>query len=191
MLLRFTRRCLSTSTANPIPTTVIIQPKPLSQDAQRVIDNQLNNPRGSLLSRFVNVTMKSGDKHQLMESEITEGLELLRRKTNQNPRILFEKAIELLAPTVECGSYKRGAKMLRVPLPVTQYRGEAYAMRWMKDSLRKKARPPVPFSERFSAEVLNILQGKSGLLQKKAQMHREALNNRSLSHFRWAVGYKM
>lgn len=162
---------------------------PISVHAQQALTRC--EQKHTLTSRFVNVVMKSGDKRALMESQVAEGLHLLHRKTHQNPDLLFAKAIDMLAPVVETASFKRGAKLIRVPLPLTEYRSQAYAMRWMKKALDKKRRPPVLFPERFAAEVLAVLEGKSPLLERKAVMHREALANRSFSHFRWAVGYRM
>ncbi|KAI3634329.1 hypothetical protein MIR68_007933 [Amoeboaphelidium protococcarum] len=145
----------------------------------------------TLVSRFAATLTKTGDKRSLVERSVADSLQLLRSKTNNDPVKLFEKAIEMLSPVVECGSYKRGAKLVRVPLPITEYRSQSYAFRWLKKSLSKKKRPFIPLEERICSEILAILEGKSPLLQRKVEMHREALNNRAFAHLRWAVGYRM
>jgi ribosomal protein S7 len=145
----------------------------------------------SLLNRFTGILAKNSNVTNTIEEHLVSGLFALQCKTNQNPAVLFEKCISMLSPALECGSYRKGSKLIRVPLPVTDYRGSSYAMRWMRDSLRKRRKPPVAFEDKFVAEVLAVLEGKSPLLQKKAQMHRDALVNRSFAPHRWGVGYKI
>lgn len=144
-----------------------------------------------LTQRFINSIMVGSEKCELMENHLSYGLFALQKRTNQNPVLLFSRAIAMLSPVIACGSHHRGSKILRVPVPITQYRGEGFACRWMKEVLRKKRKPPVPFEQKFADEVIAILQGKSALCQKKAQLHREALANRANAPMRWAVGYKM
>jgi ribosomal protein S7 len=160
---------------------------PVSANAQEAIERVTQR---SILQRFTAILAKTGNQGQ-MEEHLVRGLFSLHQKTNQNPAVLFAQAVTMLAPVLECGSFRRGAKIVRVPLPVTDHRGQSYAMRWMRDALRKRRKPPVPFEEKFVAEVLALLGGTSPLLQKKAQMHRDALVNRSMAPQRWGVGYKI
>lgn len=101
-----------------------------------------------LLKRFVCIASKNGGFVPEMHHLLTRALLLLQQRTNQNPAHLFQVAIQNLQPVVECGSYKRGAKMIRVPLPLVQYRSENMAMRWLCAKLRTKRRPVVPWEER-------------------------------------------
>ena len=142
-------------------------------------------------SRFINFIMETGEKRALMERHVRDGMLVLHRRTQQNPHALFERCVEMLAPVLEVASCRQRAKMHRVPIPVTEYRGQSIAFRWLKEALQKKRRPPQPFPEKFASEVLAVLEGKSPLLQKRSQMHKEALVNRSAAPMRWGVGYQL
>lgn len=74
---------------------------------------------------------------------------------------------------------------------LTALRASLIAHTHAGDTLRKKRRPAVPFAEKFAAEVLAVLQGTSPLLSRRAEMHREALANRSQAPARWGIGYKV
>ena len=143
------------------------------------------------ISEFVNVLMKTGQKRQIVEQHIMQGMHMLQQRTNQNPDELFRKCIEMLSPSLDIGSFKRGSKQIRVPLPVTEKRGRGNAFRWLSGAVRKNGagQNKLPLEERFVKEVLAVLEGKSSLLQRKANMHREALVNRSFAQHRWPVGY--
>jgi ribosomal protein S7 len=162
------------------------------------------------LSRFINILMKTSDRRQIVEDRVVEGMHLLQKKTRQSPEYLFDKAIEMLAPVIDVGSFKSGGKIIRVPLPLNEYRSRSFAYRWLSDALRANKSKTgagnkgqsgggaggvkiegglrTPLEERFVNEILQILEGSSPLLQKKAALHREALANRSFANKRWAVG---
>lgn len=149
----------------------------------------------NLISRFINVLMKTGDKRDLVEDQVMHALHKLRIKTNNpNPVSLFSQAISMISPVVDCGSYRRGAnsKIIRVPLPLTEYRSQAFAFRWLKHTVSfQRKKPAVALSDVLVDEILKILEGNSNLLNKKAELHKQALANRSFAHHRWAVGYRM
>lgn len=154
-------------------------------------DDKRRSGGHSMLSRFGNYCMQTSNDRQTAETMLCAGMLHLQQRTHQCPEQLFRQAISMLAPVIECGSMNRGAKNVRVPLPVTEHRGQAYAFRWLSEHLQKKRRPAQKLDDKFAAEVVAVLEGKSSLLQKKAAMHREALVNRANAAQRWGVGYRM
>lgn len=178
------------SSKRPLSTAMQSTPLVLSKDAQQALEK---TGQRTLMDRFLNIVMKNGNKRAVVEQEMRYGLLVLYQKTQQPPERLFEQAIHRLTPVVTCGSYRRGAKAIRVPLAITPYRGQSMAMRWIRDVMRKRAHRPrgveLPLGERWALEVLSVLEGKSALLQKRSQMHREALLHRSFVHLRWSIGY--
>jgi small subunit ribosomal protein S7 len=159
----------------------------ISDNAKQAIERIVDQER-ALAPKFVNVLMKSGNDKQKVEKHIAYGLQLIHKRTRQNPEILFRKAIDLISPVFECGSYRRGAKTIRVPLPLNERLSTRYALSWLRESLRKKDPKNTPLEERFANEILKILEGTSPILQKKAQLHKEAVVNRSFVNMRWAIG---
>lgn len=159
-----------------------------SRPAHEVIIQKRLAEHPSLISRFVNVLMKTGGDKPVVEKHVAYGLQLIQQKTNQRPEELFAKAVEMISPMMHCGSMKRGSKKIRIPIPLTEKMSTLYAFKWLTEALRKKREPRVPLEERFAQEILSILEGRSSLLSKRAQLHKDALVNRSNAQFRWPVG---
>ena len=137
----------SKTTAPPSPLLFAANTAHSMKSAKQLMqEKQHNSP---LLHRFVRITARDSDFVPEMHRQLTRALLQLQRRTNQNPAHLFQLAIGHLQPVVECGSYKRGAKMIRVPLPMVQYRAENTAMRWLCAKLRTKRRPAVPWEDRY------------------------------------------
>jgi ribosomal protein S7 len=151
-MLFLVRRFLhASSTKVPLPSQVAVEvtaePPVFSKHAQLALHRM--DKQNHLISRFISILTKTGDKQPQMEELVAESLHILRLRTNQQPEVLFGKAIDMLAPVVECRSFKRGAKNIRVPIPLTEARAQGHAMRWIKRAVEKKRRPFVQLPERL------------------------------------------
>jgi small subunit ribosomal protein S7 len=139
----------------------------------------------SFVSQFVNIMMKNSGLRETAEKKMTLGLFELQKKTKNNPEVLFKKAIDNIKPVIMCKSASTGAKLHRIPIPLNEKQSLLTAFKWFAKEMQKKKRPAAPFEKRFSNEVLNVLEGKSSLLQKKAEVHKEALAHRAQVNMRW------
>jgi small subunit ribosomal protein S7 len=89
------------------------------------------------LSKFMNVIMESGKK-AIAERIIYGALEQVEKKTAKDPLEIFMIALNNIKPMVEVKSRRVGGANYQVPVEVRPVRRMALAMRWLKESARKR-----------------------------------------------------
>jgi len=134
------------------------------------------------LSKFMNVVMESGKK-AVAERIIYGALEQIEKKANKDPLEIFMVAINNVKPMVEVKSRRVGGANYQVPVEVRPVRRMALAMRWLKDSARKRGEKSM--SARLANELLEASEGRCGAMKKRDEVHRMAEANKALSHFRF------
>jgi small subunit ribosomal protein S7 len=115
------------------------------------------------LSKFMNVIMESGKK-AIAERIIYGALEQVEKKANKDPLEVFMVALNNIKPMVEV-------------------RRQALAMRWLKESARKRGEKSM--SARLANELLEAAEGRGGAMKKRDEVHRMAEANKAFSHFRF------
>ena len=134
------------------------------------------------LSKFMNVVMESGKK-AVAERIIYGALEQIEKKANKDPLEIFMVAINNVKPMVEVKSRRVGGANYQVPVEVRPVRRLALAMRWLKDSARKRGEKSM--SARLANELLEASEGRGGTMKKRDEVHRMAEANKAFSHFRF------
>ena len=89
------------------------------------------------LSKFMNVVMESGKK-AVAERIIYGALEQVEKKAGKEPLEIFMTALNNVKPMVEVKSRRVGGANYQVPVEVRPVRRMALAMRWLKESARKR-----------------------------------------------------
>ncbi|UUX96365.1 30S ribosomal protein S7 [Aquabacterium sp. J223] len=134
------------------------------------------------LSKFMNVVMESGKK-AVAERIIYGALEQVERKANRDPLEVFLTALNNVKPMVEVKSRRVGGANYQVPVEVRPVRRVALAMRWLKDSARKRGEKSM--AQRLANELLEASEGRGGAMKKRDEVHRMAEANKAFSHFRF------
>ncbi len=135
-----------------------------------------------LVSKFINVVMKDGKK-SLAERTIYGSFDLIRKKTKQDPLVIFEKAIENVKPAVEVKSRRVGGSTYQVPIEVRQQRRISLSIRWLIQFARK--RPEHTMHERLAAEFLDASNNRGTSVKKREDTHKMAEANKAFAHYRW------
>ena len=134
------------------------------------------------LSKFMNVIMESGKK-AVAERIIYGALEQIEKKANKDPLEIFMVAINNVKPMVEVKSRRVGGANYQVPVEVRPVRRMALAMRWLKESARKRGEKSM--AQRLANELLEAAEGRGGAMKKRDEVHRMAEANKAFSHFRF------
>ena len=134
------------------------------------------------LSKFMNVVMESGKK-AVAERIIYGALDQIEKKISKDPLEVFMVAINNVKPMVEVKSRRVGGANYQVPVEVRPVRRMALAMRWLKDSARKRGEKSM--SARLANELLEASEGRGGAMKKRDEVHRMAEANKAFSHFRF------
>jgi small subunit ribosomal protein S7 len=134
------------------------------------------------LSKFMNVIMESGKK-AVAERIIYGALETVEKKAGKDPLEVFMIALNNVKPMVEVKSRRVGGANYQVPVEVRPVRRVALAMRWLKESARKRSEKSM--AQRLANELLEASEGRGGAMKKRDEVHRMAEANKAFSHFRF------
>jgi small subunit ribosomal protein S7 len=142
-------------------------------------DPKFNNVE---VAKFVNVLMTRGKK-SVAERIIYGALDQVEKKSGKDPLEIFIVALNNIKPMVEVKSRRVGGANYQVPVEVRPVRRVAQAMRWLKESARKRGEKSM--AQRLANELLEAVEGRGGAMKKRDEVHRMAEANKAFSHFRF------
>ena len=134
------------------------------------------------VSKFVNTIMKSGKK-SVAERIVYGAFDLIVSRTGKDPIEVFGSAIGNIKPLVEVKSRRVGGANYQVPVEVRPSRLMALAMRWLRESARKRSEKSM--GQRLAAEMLEAAESRGGAVKKRDEVHRMAEANKAFAHFRF------
>jgi len=135
-----------------------------------------------VISKFTNSLMLDGKK-SIAEKIIYGALEILEKKTGQDPVKAFREAIDNVKPSVEVRSRRVGGATYQVPVEVRNDRRQALAIRWIVELSRKRSENTM--TERLSAELIDAANNRGAAVKKREDTHKMAEANKAFSHYRW------
>ena len=83
-----------------------------------------------LVNMLTKRILKSG-KLNLAQNIVNGAFEIIRAKTNEDPLVIFEKAIKNASPVVEVKARRIGGSTYQVPIEVSGFRATNLALRWI------------------------------------------------------------
>lgn len=134
------------------------------------------------VSKFVNVLMASGKK-SVAERIIYGAFEQIKAKSGKDPLEVFNQAVGNVKPMVEVKSRRVGGANYQVPVEVRPVRRAALAMRWLRESARKRSEKSMGM--RLAGELLEAAEGRGGAIKKREEVHRMAEANKAFAHYRF------
>ena len=135
-----------------------------------------------LVQQVINKVMVDGKK-SLAEQIVYGALDIVSRRTGQEPVDALDASIRTLTPTLEVRSRRVGGATYQVPVEVRHERRQALAIRWLIQAAR--GRNDKTMVERLSAELMDAANNRGNAVKKREDTHRMAEANRAFSHYRW------
>ena len=134
-----------------------------------------------LVQKFINKLMWDGKKSKA-EKIFYGAMELVKKKTGQDPLEVFYKAIENVKPVLEVRPRRVGGATYQVPVEVPPRRQNSLAIRWLVNAARSRSGKSM--IEKLANELIDASRGQGGAVKKKEDTHRMAEANRAFAHFR-------
>ncbi len=134
------------------------------------------------IAKFMNVVM-TGGKKSVAERIVYGALTQIEKNGGKDPLDVFNQALQNARPVVEVKSRRVGGANYQVPVEVRPTRRTALAMRWLRDSARKRSEKSM--AVRLGGEIQEAAEGRGGAVKKKEEVHRMAESNKAFSHFRF------
>ena len=138
--------------------------------------------RSKLVQQVINKVMVDGKK-STAEKIVYDALEILARRTSQDPVPALEESIKQITPVLEVRSRRVGGATYQVPVEVPQRRARTLAIRWLIEFAR--ARREKSMAERLAGELTDAQSQQGGSYKRKDDIFRMAKANQAFAHYRW------
>lgn len=136
-----------------------------------------------LVSRLVNVVMKSGKK-SLAQGIVYRTFDRITEKNpTANPLEILQRAVDNAKPRLEVKARRVGGATYQVPVEAAPDRQLALALRWLVDFA--DSRKGIPMNEALASEIMDAYQGQGNAIRKRDEVHKMAQANKAFAHFRW------
>jgi small subunit ribosomal protein S7 len=135
-----------------------------------------------LVQQVINKVMVDGKK-ATAEGIVYEALEILSRRTNNEPVPSLEESIKILTPTLEVRSRRVGGATYQVPVEVPAPRARTLAVRWLVEFSRQRREKSM--AERLAGELADAQSQQGAAYKRKDDIFRMAQANKAFAHYRW------
>ena len=136
-----------------------------------------------VITKFVNKMMYGGKKSTAKAIFYGALDELKTKITEEEPLMVFRKALENTKPQIEVRSRRVGGATYQVPVDVRPSRRVALAMKWLIDYSRERGEKDM--GKRLAGELIDAYNNRGNAIKKKEDVHRMAEANKAFSHYNW------
>jgi small subunit ribosomal protein S7 len=138
--------------------------------------------KNTLVSKFINGLMREGKK-SISRRIFYDAMEIVERRSKEEPVKVFEQAMENIKPVLEVRSRRVGGATYQVPVEVRTDRRQALAIRWLVGFSKKRGEKSM--AQRLAGELLDAYNKRGTAFKKKEDTHRMAEANKAFAHYRW------
>ncbi len=138
---------------------------------------------GSVLASRMIGRLNFQGKRNTAEGIFYEALDIIQKKTGEDPVAVYTRAIENARPLLEVKPRRVGGATYQVPMEVRPERGQALAINWILEVSRGKTGKPM--AERLAEELLLASKKEGTVLKKREDTHKMAESNQAFAHYRW------
>ncbi len=138
--------------------------------------------KNALVARFVNNIMERGKK-SVAEGIFYGAMDLIQKRTQEDPLKLFEKSVGNVKPVIEVKSRRVGGATYQVPTEVRPERRTALAIRWLISYATDRSEKSM--EEKLAAELIDAANNRGGAIKKRDDVHKMAEANKAFAHYRW------
>jgi small subunit ribosomal protein S7 len=138
--------------------------------------------KNTLVSKFINGLMREGKK-SLSRRIFYDAMDIVERRSREEPVKVFEQAMENIKPVLEVRSRRVGGATYQVPVEVRPDRRQALAIRWLVNFSKKRGEKSM--AQRLAGELLDAYNKRGTAFKKKEDTHRMAEANKAFAHYRW------
>ena len=135
-----------------------------------------------LVQQVINKVMVDGKK-SLAEKIVYDALDILSKRSGQEPVVALEESVKALTPVLEVRSRRVGGATYQVPVEVPPRRARTLAVRWLTEFARNRREKTM--AERLAGELLDAQNQQGGAFKRKDDIYRMAKANQAFAHYRW------
>jgi small subunit ribosomal protein S7 len=122
-------------------------------------------------------------KKQVAERIFYDAMDIINKKSGQQPLDVFHKAMNNVKPLLEVKSRRVGGANYQVPVEVRPDRRTALAIRWLISYALSRSEKTM--ADKLAGEILAASKNEGAAIKKKEDTHKMAEANKAFAHFRW------
>ena len=126
--------------------------------------------------------MRDGKKGTA-QTILYNAFDIIKEKTNEEPTVVFDKAMKNIKPALEVKSRRVGGANYQVPIEVKADRSQALGLRWLVQYARLRGGHSM--AENLANEIMDAANGTGAAVKKREDTHRMAEANKAFAHYRW------
>ena len=138
--------------------------------------------RSVVVTQLINKVMLHG-KRSLAEKIVYDAMDLIGKKTGEEPLDVVKRAVDNVKPPLEVRSRRVGGATYQVPVEVRPRRASTLAIRWIVDYSRNRREKSM--AECLANELMDAANGLGAAMKKRDDMQKMAESNRAFAHYRW------
>ncbi|MDD2318704.1 MAG: 30S ribosomal protein S7 [Geobacteraceae bacterium] len=135
-----------------------------------------------VVAKLINILMLHGKK-STAERALYGALELVAKRTNEDPLKVFKKSLDNIRPVLEVKSRRVGGSTYQVPVEIRADRRSSLAMRWLVKYA--DARAEKTLTDKLAGEIVDAYNNRGNAVKKREDTHKMAEANRAFAHYRW------
>jgi len=132
------------------------------------------------IAKFINYIMDGGKK-SVAQKVVYGCFDIIKDKTKQDPRHIFNRALKNVSPLLEVRGKRVGGANYQVPYQVRGKRRFALACRWLIEA--SSARKGRSMAEKMAEEIMDAMNGEGAAVKKREDVQRMAEANKAFAHF--------
>ena len=135
-----------------------------------------------LVTKLINQIMIDGKKGTA-QTILYNAFDIIKEKTNEDPTVIFDKAMTNIKPALEVKSRRVGGANYQVPIEVKADRSQALGLRWLVQYARLRGGHSM--AENLANEIIDASNGTGAAVKKREDTHRMAEANKAFAHYGW------
>jgi small subunit ribosomal protein S7 len=124
-----------------------------------------------------------GGRRATAERIFYGALDIIEKKTGEEPLKIFKKALSNVKPAVEVKSRRIGGATYQIPVEVRPVRRQSLSIRWLRDYAR--GRNGKTMMEKLAEEFIDAANGRGGAVKKREDVYKMAEANKAFAHLKW------
>jgi small subunit ribosomal protein S7 len=135
-----------------------------------------------VITRFINKLSIEGKK-SLAESIVYKSFDIVKKQLNEDPIVVFNRAIENARPLLEVKPRRMGGATYQIPVELSSHRSVTLAINWIIKVSREKAGKSM--SEKLAREIIDASRKEGAVIKIREDTHKMAEANKAFAHYRW------
>jgi small subunit ribosomal protein S7 len=135
-----------------------------------------------IITKLVNRLMEGGKK-SVVETSVYKAFDIVEKKMKKNSLETFKQALDNITPRIEVRSRRIGGATYQIPVEVSERRGTALALKWLKTAIQKSSGRNL--IEKIVSALGEAVDNKGWAVKKREEVFKMAEANKAFAHYRW------